>query len=78
MFSYPNPLFPPLNIRYLVFSLMFSLYGLSGYILSGHSGLGYDSFRLWETMTLGTVAVLEKGTGLDKSVSVYVTCFLEI
>eukprot|EP00601_Ochromonadales_sp_CCMP2298_P003641 CAMPEP_0173182638 /NCGR_PEP_ID=MMETSP1141-20130122/7955_1 /TAXON_ID=483371 /ORGANISM="non described non described, Strain CCMP2298" /LENGTH=586 /DNA_ID=CAMNT_0014105767 /DNA_START=48 /DNA_END=1808 /DNA_ORIENTATION=+ len=30
-------------------------------------GLGYDSFRLWETMTLGTVAVLEKGTGLDKS-----------
>eukprot|EP00600_Ochromonadales_sp_CCMP1393_P015640 CAMPEP_0175025730 /NCGR_PEP_ID=MMETSP0005-20121125/17309_1 /TAXON_ID=420556 /ORGANISM="Ochromonas sp., Strain CCMP1393" /LENGTH=151 /DNA_ID=CAMNT_0016284675 /DNA_START=106 /DNA_END=561 /DNA_ORIENTATION=+ len=30
-------------------------------------GLGYDSFRLWETLTLGTVAVLEKGVGLDKT-----------
>jgi hypothetical protein len=33
------------------------------------SGLGYDTFRLWEYLTLGTVPVLEKGVGLDKTVS---------
>ena len=33
------------------------------------SGLGYDTFRLWEYLTLGTVPVLEKGIGLDKTVS---------
>jgi hypothetical protein len=32
-------------------------------------GLGYDTFRLWEYLTLGTVPVLEKGIGLDKTVS---------
>jgi len=32
------------------------------------SGLGYDTFRLWEYLTLGTVPVLEKGVGLDKTV----------
>ena len=26
--------------------------------------------RLWETMTMGTVAVLEKSMGLDKAVSI--------
>jgi len=30
--------------------------------------LGYDTFRLWEYLTLGTVPVLEKGVGLDKTV----------
>eukprot|EP01039_Chlorochromonas_danica_P005754 gene5754-6338_t len=29
-------------------------------------GLGYDTFRLWESMTLGVVPVLEKGVGFDK------------
>jgi hypothetical protein len=33
-------------------------------------GLGYDTFRLWETMTLGTIPILEKGVGLDKTVSI--------
>ena len=33
------------------------------------AGLGYDTFRLWEYLTLGTVPVLEKGIGLDKTVS---------
>ena len=33
------------------------------------SGLGYDTWRLWEYLTLGTVPVLEKGIGLDKTVS---------
>ena len=28
-------------------------------------------YRLWETLTFGTVPVIEKGTGLDKPVSSY-------
>jgi hypothetical protein len=31
-------------------------------------GLGYDTFRLWESLTLGVVAVTERGIGLDKTV----------
>lgn len=31
------------------------------------SGIGYDTFRLWESLTLGTIPVLEKGVGLDKT-----------
>lgn len=31
-------------------------------------GLGYDTFRLWESLTLGVVAVVERGVGLDKTV----------
>jgi len=30
-------------------------------------GLGYDTFRLWEAMTLGTIPVIERGVGLDKT-----------
>jgi hypothetical protein len=33
------------------------------------SGLGSDTFRLWEALTMGTVPVVEKGFGLDKTVS---------
>ncbi len=29
-------------------------------------GLGYDCFRLWELMTMGAVAVIESGIGLDR------------
>lgn len=32
-------------------------------------GLGYDTFRIWEAMALGVVPVLERGVGLDKTVS---------
>lgn len=32
-------------------------------------GLGYDTFRLWETMNLGSVAIIERGVGFDKTVS---------
>ncbi len=28
--------------------------------------------RLWESMLLGTIPVLEKGIGLDKTVSIFV------
>jgi hypothetical protein len=31
-------------------------------------GLGYDTYRLWESLTLGLVPVLERGVGLDKTV----------
>ncbi len=31
-------------------------------------GLGYDTYRLWESLTLGLVPVLERGIGLDKTV----------
>jgi len=33
-------------------------------------GVGYDTWRLWEMLTLGTVPVLERAVGLDKTVSV--------
>lgn len=32
-------------------------------------GIGYDTWRLWEMLTLGTVPVLERAVGLDKTVS---------
>ena len=32
-------------------------------------GLGYDTFRLWEALTFGTIPIVEKGVGLDKVVS---------
>jgi len=32
-------------------------------------GLGYDCFRTWELLTMGTIVVLERGVGLDKTVS---------
>lgn len=30
-------------------------------------GLGYDCFRTWELLTLGTIAIVERGVGLDRS-----------
>jgi hypothetical protein len=30
-------------------------------------GLGYDTFRLWEMLTVGTVAVIERGVGFDRT-----------
>jgi hypothetical protein len=32
-------------------------------------GLGYDTYRLWESLTFGVVPVIERGVGLDKTVS---------
>lgn len=31
-------------------------------------GLGYDTFRLWEMMTLGTIPIIEKSIGFDRMV----------
>lgn len=31
-------------------------------------GLGYDCFRTWELLTMGTIVVLEKAVGLDRTV----------
>lgn len=31
-------------------------------------GLGYDCFRTWELMTMGSIIVIEKSIGLDRSV----------
>ena len=45
------------------------LMNFSTMILSLKGGVdGTCCFRLWETMTMGSVAVLEKGVGLDKPV----------
>lgn len=37
-------------------------------------GLGYDTYRLWESMTIGTIPILERGVGFDKSVSFMLGC----
>jgi hypothetical protein len=34
------------------------------------SNPGYVFLRIWEALTLGTIPVLEKGIGLDKTVRV--------
>ena len=34
-------------------------------------GLGYDCFRLWELLTLGTIVVMERGVGLDRTVRTF-------
>lgn len=39
-------------------------------------GIGYDTWRLWEMLTLGTVPVLERAVGLDKTVSLI--CYMYI
>lgn len=43
-------------------------------------GIGYDTWRLWEMLTLGTVPVLERAVGLDKTVSLmfYVPHYITI
>jgi len=43
----------------------------------GLPGLGYDCFRNWEFMTMGTIVVLEKGVGLDKTMYRLPALFLE-
>ncbi len=30
-------------------------------------GLGYDCFRTWELLTMGTIVVIERGVGLDRT-----------
>ncbi len=30
-------------------------------------GLGYDTFRLWETLLTGSMPIIERGTGLDRA-----------
>jgi hypothetical protein len=30
-------------------------------------------FRLWETMTMGAVAVIERAVGLDKTVQIFLS-----
>ena len=30
-------------------------------------GMGYDTYRLWETLALGSMPVLERGVGLDRT-----------
>lgn len=38
----------------------------SSYASLALPGLGYDTFRLWESIILGTMPVLEKGIGFDR------------
>lgn len=40
----------------------------------GLPGLGYDCFRNWELMAMGTIVVLEKGVGLDRTVRLRCPC----
>ena len=35
-------------------------------------GLGYDTFRTWELMTMGSIIVIERGVGFDRTVSINV------
>ena len=39
------------------------MYGL------GMPGLGYDCYRNWELLTMGSMVVIERGIGLDRTVS---------
>eukprot|EP00975_Prorocentrum_lima_P071724 12939287-Prorocentrum_lima.AAC.1 len=39
----------------------------TAYFGLGLPGLGYDCFRNWELMTMGTIVVLEKGVGFDRT-----------
>ena len=32
-------------------------------------GLGYDTFRMWELLTMGAVVIIEKAVGFDRTVS---------
>lgn len=38
----------------------------SSYAILALPGLGYDTFRLWEALVLGTMPILEKGVGFDR------------
>jgi len=48
-----------------------SMFGL------GLPGLGYDCFRNWELMTIGTIVVLERGVGLERMMYRLPALFLE-
>ena len=37
----------------------------------GLPGLGYDCFRTWELLTMGSIVVTERGVGYDRTVSIY-------
>ena len=37
------------------------------YAILAMPGLGYDTYRLWETLALGSMPVLERGVGLDRT-----------
>lgn len=39
-------------------------------------GLGYDTFRMWELLTMGTVVIIERAVGYDRTVSVDVCLML--
>jgi hypothetical protein len=32
-----------------------------------YSNLGYDTFRMWELLTLGSIVVIERGIGFDRT-----------
>jgi hypothetical protein len=36
----------------------------------GLPGLGYDCFRTWEYLMMGTIPVIERGVGLDRMVMI--------
>ena len=31
-------------------------------------GLGYDTFKMWELLTIGSVVIIERAVGLDRTV----------
>ena len=31
-------------------------------------GLGYDTFRMWELLTIGSVVIIERAVGFDRTV----------
>lgn len=49
------------NRRRYYEKLASSIFGLS------LPGLGYDTFRMWELLTMGSIVVLEKGVGFDRT-----------
>ena len=53
-------------------------YKLAGAMFGlGLPGLGYDCFRTWELLTMGSIVVTERGVGYDRTVStVPVVCLL--
>jgi hypothetical protein len=50
----------------------------SAYFGVGLPGLGYDCFRAWELMTSGTIVVLEKNVGFDRTVSKFTIDLLDL
>lgn len=65
IFLHPHTPLPPspLHHRHYYEKLSGTLFGLA------LPGLGYDCFRTWELLTMGTIVILERGVGLDRTVS---------